>query len=809
MEIKRNQSLLGVLTTDSIAIPDYQRDYAQGRKDNGRIDDIRSNFVKELYQALTHPEKELCHMGLVYGSFATTNRLEAFVAVDGQQRLTTCFLLHWYLLHRSETIDEGIKNKLNRFHWNSRIYSSEFADFLQGQERIALAPTASLKEYIQTSPSYFSLWEQDPSVLCMQEMLEAIHGNFGSLNTVEAEKCLALLDSEHCPVLFDILPLEDNTDETLYLKMNSRGLALTTYENFKSKFQDKILDNNSLCPSKLAAEVKGYMDGAWPNYIMHELTAISGESDFVDPDIYYMNLINEYALTSLYCKAGKNSQADIDAITSSKVKDNRTDVGFVPFEVYQHAFSSEQDLTDFKDFMNWIAINHKAVSATEDVISYNGTILDIMHSIVSNGVKETHRVLFYVLVRYAQLTAYAPLTIPEDLDNRLLHPFVYWLRIWHNLEHVTKTDRSNIKRAIEVIHSVDTPDVSKWLKGQDIRNLHFSQDQYREELAKAEASQNLEYAKGIFCQEKRKRFSGCVRLLGLYSPDTLVSYADFIDLRDWFEFLYDYKYTADKDCYDFWKCIITYADESSRRPTWISLCSSHDKDNLRNNALTKWFNRLLSDSLSYYRENREAPEAAWSKYCADRLTSWTDSYRLQNYAYQYQHSWIYRMLTEEEIEEFYYECDKKYLYRYDRTDTEWLYSGSRYNGYDMLISNWRDEIVRRFQPDAYCLCRDIFVKYKEVSVHFLCAECYVGIKQSDNVALSITTDNLTDGWFQNPYWAVVKQVDLNGTPFFENEGQTKEMYVNEIVQRIVSICNDCLERFDCNFAPADDCAKQQ
>jgi hypothetical protein len=86
-------------TVTSIEIPLIQRDYAQGRTD-GRATDIRARFLDVLHDALTNGTK--VGLDFVYGDVeGGTLR-----PLDGQQRLTTLFLLHWYLGHRAGQIND-------------------------------------------------------------------------------------------------------------------------------------------------------------------------------------------------------------------------------------------------------------------------------------------------------------------------------------------------------------------------------------------------------------------------------------------------------------------------------------------------------------------------------------------------------------------------------------------------------------------------------------------------------------------------------------------------------------------------------
>ncbi len=78
-----------------IEIPIIQRDYAQGRKDQS---EVRNAFLDSLFSALikdkTYDDQPSLNLDFVYGDIDNTDTLSV---LDGQQRLTTLFLLHWFL----------------------------------------------------------------------------------------------------------------------------------------------------------------------------------------------------------------------------------------------------------------------------------------------------------------------------------------------------------------------------------------------------------------------------------------------------------------------------------------------------------------------------------------------------------------------------------------------------------------------------------------------------------------------------------------------------------------------------------------
>lgn len=92
-------SFLDIVRRDgNIKIPLIQRDYAQGRPSK-KITSIREKFIKDIYNCIIN--KTRLNLDFVYG--ATNGK--RFIPLDGQQRLTTLFLLHLYL--------DGLRGKQN------------------------------------------------------------------------------------------------------------------------------------------------------------------------------------------------------------------------------------------------------------------------------------------------------------------------------------------------------------------------------------------------------------------------------------------------------------------------------------------------------------------------------------------------------------------------------------------------------------------------------------------------------------------------------------------------------------------------
>ena len=111
-----------------IRIPNLQRVYAQGRNTDKAIE-IRNNFITDLKKALDN-EKPLS-LDTVYGEMKNGT----FTPLDGQQRLTTLFLLHLYLARYictgNQLPDFLVDNEGKpKFCYATRTASEDFCKYL-------------------------------------------------------------------------------------------------------------------------------------------------------------------------------------------------------------------------------------------------------------------------------------------------------------------------------------------------------------------------------------------------------------------------------------------------------------------------------------------------------------------------------------------------------------------------------------------------------------------------------------------------------------------------------------------------------
>ncbi len=209
----------------SIEIPIIQRDYAQGRE-NKEVNRIRENFLNVLNDALTG-KSEPVKLDFVYGNIINGK----LIPLDGQQRLTTLFLLHWYV-----ATHEGIPEKdytfLNSFTYKIRFTSQHFCDGLM--KCVPDFSSETLSKWIVDQSWFMYSWSKDPTIQSMLVVLDGIH----KLLKDKFSLWERLSDTSSPAISFYFLPLEDmGLTDSLYIKMNSRGKPLTEFEHFKAEFE--------------------------------------------------------------------------------------------------------------------------------------------------------------------------------------------------------------------------------------------------------------------------------------------------------------------------------------------------------------------------------------------------------------------------------------------------------------------------------------------------------------------------------------------------------------------------------------------
>lgn len=245
-------SLKQLLESHKLVIPPIQRDYAQGRN-TGKIPHIRTRFIDAIANTLKNEKSDPLELDFVYGYIEKDKTHgednSVFKPLDGQQRLTTLFLIHWYVANKEGEMNEA-KGLLSKFSYATRQSSRSFCEKL-----VAFTPkigSLQIKEQIINQPWFFYAWNNDPTIAGMLVMLNEIEGKFDNLKEVWPK-----LTGTAPKIIFHLLPMEHlGLPDDLYIKMNARGKALTDFEHFKSQFSELLDEPN-------AKVFNEKIDGSW------------------------------------------------------------------------------------------------------------------------------------------------------------------------------------------------------------------------------------------------------------------------------------------------------------------------------------------------------------------------------------------------------------------------------------------------------------------------------------------------------------------------------------------------------------------
>jgi len=305
-----------------IQIPIIQRDYAQGR---ASAHEIRDSFLDALVSYL---EENMKHRDLdfVYGNQSTeaVDDETKFIPLDGQQRLTTLFLLHWYLAIKDGAIEELRKHLVfdnqgeiqkSKFTYETRTSSKEFCDSLLladvNLNKLLEADKDKnnrLSKTIKDSSWYFLSWETDPTIQSMLTMLDAIHSKFNDKSGFFHR----LTSLENPVITFQFLDLKEfNLTDDLYIKMNARGIPLSPFENFKAKFEQylkksefnakhsySLIFDNKPKQVDLKTYFSHKIDTDWANLFWNHTLADKKKFDKLIMNFFRAVVVNNYAANS-------------------------------------------------------------------------------------------------------------------------------------------------------------------------------------------------------------------------------------------------------------------------------------------------------------------------------------------------------------------------------------------------------------------------------------------------------------------------------------------------------------------------------
>lgn len=513
-----------------IVIPIIQRDYAQGRKNEK---EVRDTFLDALFIYLdkNKPNRDL---DFIYGTLNEVEGVINFIPLDGQQRLTTLFLLHWYLYQISndeiktlEFKNSLFKNDKSMFTYETRTSSCDFCDALMGADLNIdklLPPDEheknSISKTIKNCPWYYLTWEYDPTIQAMLTMLDSIHEKFSK----NREFFPRLLDTDNPIITFLFLDLNEyNLTDDLYIKMNSRGKPLTKFENFKAKFEQYLANINTKRTFKLIfrddgnevekdASLKEYfshcIDTKWANLFWQYHKQQNRSDSKIDNtfDDELMNLIrviftNQYALTLNL--SSKEKDEALEYLLGTQIAKKRDDYSDeISFNKYQ-----ELKVLIHNEYSDKLNISKEEYAKLKELSKNHIEFLVNIFDELANGNEKIQNYLSedYKFFYDENSTFKKALKLDFESYHKRLMFFAYvsfllknkenrdgidqWMRVIHNLTHPDNTiidSATDFSRAIQSIQNLlpKSNNILEYLKDNHKIDF-FSSSQILEEKIKA------------------------------------------------------------------------------------------------------------------------------------------------------------------------------------------------------------------------------------------------------------------------------------------------------------------------------------
>lgn len=499
----------------NIKIPLIQRDYAQGRPSK-KVTSIREKFVKDLYNSIITNTR--FNLDFVYG--ATDDK--RFIPLDGQQRLTTLFLIHLYL---DGLRGEQIEKLKFLFTYETRDSSRLFCEKIVAN-RYELFSIESLSGKVNSNgkvvkpiPSsvirdqawWLNRWNADPTIDGMLRMLDTIDSIFFK-NWEKAATNLFSVD--HNTILFQFLKLEDFYDpDDLFIKMNARGLPLTEFEIFKGKWMEQI--ENFYAPVEVK-DMKSLIDVSWTDFLWPLRKQRPGLKN-IDP--FFQNILKLIIGNSSASFSIKGM--DFDILFEANKKELSFSYGKY-VEEYNVVFNKDM-LDRIKEELD-VMCNPDSIFTkfrTNGIKNEGWIDLEkewkffVIQDRDNNNPNYKGRVFLYALSRFSSL-----ITSTNDSEVN------QWARLIRNLVENNRFDSSN--DVVKVIQDIDgilvelvayckvnqgLSRVNDWVAQNTFTPKGFTNSQWEEERIKAELRKDSAWNIEITEAERHPYFDGKISFI--------------------------------------------------------------------------------------------------------------------------------------------------------------------------------------------------------------------------------------------------------------------------------------------------------
>lgn len=486
------KTLWGILNEKRIEIPIIQRDYAQGRIGK---EHLRERFLGKMFDVLCGKGGTMT-LDFVYGTIEN----DALYPLDGQQRLTTLWLLHWYIALKSDNLSAN-KDIFNCFTYETRISSREFCNHLctidsnnyknfkdKNKEK-------GIVEYIRNQTWFYQRYAQDPSVQGMLRTLggtkiEDSTGNdikdgleeiFGK--DTDFQKCWSLLTSEECPIVFVYKEMKDENlplSDDLYVKMNARGKQLTDFENFKADLLDFAPDPDNPHKKLLGQDIASLMDNAWTDVFWN----VAKAAEVYQVDAIYFKFIRDYLFAKFIADSSLSaSELQDNRFYQDVYKGNNSNNEYTGFNLYKEVIKADviKDLKQFFSLWQLSRLTDEKLrplwKVDKDYFYLIPHYLKLKEGIIVSETTQIGRVVSYAVCRYFEIN--------EEFDEKHFKDWLYF--VWNVAENSNIATEDAMIGAIRLMKelSAKSGDILTFLASYSPISSKFAERQILEERFKA------------------------------------------------------------------------------------------------------------------------------------------------------------------------------------------------------------------------------------------------------------------------------------------------------------------------------------
>ena len=297
----REMTFWSLINKYSISIPIIQRDYVQGR-DKEQVIGARQNLLDDMRRVVEDGKLDL---NFVYGKVHG----DIFIPLDGQQRLTTLFLLHWFAFLKARDFDK--LKVLAKFSYETRVNSRRFIKDLvnEAQSITALPHETPISNQIKDQSWFWMEWLYDPTVHSALIMLDEIEKRFSDVENLVDRLTIG------SSISFRFLNMQDlGMEDSLYIKLNARGRQLTDFEKFKAELEKHI--NSEIIVENIRQDYPKKLDIEWTDLFWKWTGKIGKPEEF---DKVYMRCFH-WALWNRWAATQKEIQPSNKVITDAMNK---------------------------------------------------------------------------------------------------------------------------------------------------------------------------------------------------------------------------------------------------------------------------------------------------------------------------------------------------------------------------------------------------------------------------------------------------------------------------------------------------------